>query len=284
LVLSLALFFYASSSAVDLLPADSGEFQIVAPLLGVAHPPGYPLYTMCGWLATRLIFWGSPAYRLNLLSAFLGAGTLTLMGATTRHWGRQLGAPARASLLGGLATSLTLGGATTFWAQAGVANIRMPTLFLAAWGFYALARHAGRRKAITPKREERKTAQLGETMPSQARHIEPSRTTHPPTPDDKALTLLGLAVGLGLGHHPSLVFVAFFFLLYLLLIDPRLPLQARRWWRPLFVASLALVLPLLYLPLRGAADAFLAPQGLETLGGFWHHVTAQGFEIGRAHV
>ncbi|UCC64861.1 MAG: hypothetical protein JSV36_07415, partial [Anaerolineae bacterium] len=88
---------------------------------------------------------------------------------------------------------------------------------------------------------------------------------------------LALAQSLGTGHHPSLVVLAVFFLVYLIMVDPRLLVQPRRWWRPLLLALVAL-LPLIYLPLRGAADAPLAPSDLDTLDGFIHHVTAQGFE------
>ncbi len=245
----LSLSLYVATTAPDVLPADSGEFQIVAPLLGVAHPPGYPLYTLVGRLSTLVIPLGSPAHRLNLLSALLAAGTLTLLGAATRRWAGRLGAPLGAALVGGVAAALTLGTATTFWAQAGVANIRMPTALLAALGFYALARYA----------ETGRGRRAGDARA------------------DRWLSLLALALGLGLGHHLSLAFLGLFFLIYLLLVDPRLSWQPRRWWRPLLLGLVAL-LPLLYLPLRGAASARLAPPGLDTLDGFWQHVTAQGFE------
>ncbi len=241
---TLSVIFYVITTSPDVLPADSGEFQVVASLLGVAHPPGYPLYTMLGWLSTRLIPFGNEAYRLNLMSAFFAAGTLTLLGAAVRHWARRLGASATAALVAGLGAALTLGTATTFWAQATVANIRMPTLFAAALGLYALARYA--------EAEDRRQA-------------------------DRALMLLALALGLGIGHHPSLVFLGVFFLIHLLLVDPRLLVQPRRWWKPLLIFLIAL-LPLIYLPLRGAADARLAPPDLDTWDGFFHHVTAQGFE------
>jgi hypothetical protein len=240
----LPLVFYGITTAPDVLAADSGEFQIAASLLGVAHPPGYPLYTMLGWLATKLIPFGNQAFRLNLMSAVFAAGTLTLLGAAIRHWARQLGASANAALVGGLAAALTLGTAATFWAQATIANIRMLTMFSAALGFYALARYAGA--------EGRREA-------------------------DRALMLLALALGLGIGHHPSLLFLGVFILIYLILVDPRLLVQPRRWWKPLLVFLITL-LPLLYLPLRGAAGARLAPADLNTLDGFRHHVTAQGFE------
>src|SRR5664280_1884300 len=33
---------------------DTGEFQIVAPVLGTAHPTGYPSYVLLGWIANAL--------------------------------------------------------------------------------------------------------------------------------------------------------------------------------------------------------------------------------------
>lgn len=51
---------------------DTGEMVVDAHTLGVAHPPGYPLYTLAG-KAFGLISLGNPAYRLNVFSAFAAA-------------------------------------------------------------------------------------------------------------------------------------------------------------------------------------------------------------------
>ncbi len=51
---------------------DTGEFQAVPPVLGTAHPTGYPSYVILGWLASlALAPFGEPALRMNLLSALL---------------------------------------------------------------------------------------------------------------------------------------------------------------------------------------------------------------------
>ena len=118
-----SLLLYVSTMAPSVVPGDAAEFQFVPYILGIAHPPGYALYTMVGWLYTKLIPFGHDAYRLNLLSAILAAGTLTFLGAATRRWARQLGASANAALVGGLVAALTLGTATTFWAQATMAKL-----------------------------------------------------------------------------------------------------------------------------------------------------------------
>lgn len=245
------LFFvlYLVSLSRDVLPADSGEFQLVAARLGVAHPPGYPLYTLVGHLFIRLVPIGTPALRLNLMSGPMAVVTLLWTARATRLWARHLGASPRLARMGGLAAALTLGSATTFWAQATIANIRMPTLFFAALALYALARFANGGGLGTGRLVDR----------------------------DRSLLLLALALGLGIGHHPSLAFVGLFFILYPLGLDPRLLLRPRRWWRPVLVFLAALLLPFSYLPLRGATGAPLAPPDLDTLQGFLWHVTAKGF-------
>ncbi len=63
-LLGLAFFaLYLFTLVPSVLPADNGEFQLVAWKLGIAHPPGYALYTIAGWLFSR--FFVSPAVALN---------------------------------------------------------------------------------------------------------------------------------------------------------------------------------------------------------------------------
>uniref|UniRef100_A0A8C5KE17 Transmembrane protein 260 n=1 Tax=Jaculus jaculus TaxID=51337 RepID=A0A8C5KE17_JACJA len=52
---------------------DSGELITAAHELGVAHPPGYPLFTLVAKLAITLLPFGSIAYRVNLLCGLFGA-------------------------------------------------------------------------------------------------------------------------------------------------------------------------------------------------------------------
>ncbi|MFP4395756.1 MAG: protein O-mannosyl-transferase family [Anaerolineales bacterium] len=241
----ICFLFYAATTARDVLPADSGEFQLVAAGWGIAHPPGYPLYTMVGALWSRLLPWGAFFFRINLLSALLAAVTLGLTAEAVAMWAAAWGVHRRAARVGGLAAALALGSAATVWAQATIANIRVPTLLFTAWGFLALAKY---RNATTSLQKHR------------------------------ALNSLTLALGLGVGHHPSLIFVAVGWLAYLLAVDARWLLQPRHWWRPALIAFGAWALPQLYLPLRGAmADVPLAPNNLATWRGFWHHVLARGF-------
>jgi len=224
------LALYLCTLAPTLLPADAGEFQLVAPLLGVAHPPGYPLYTLLGKLFTFIPL-GDLAYRVNLLSAVIGALTLALV-----SWSIHQLTP---SPWPGLAAALALGGATTFWAQATTASIRGLTALFTAL-ILALALAYGRAQA------------------------------------QRYLTALGLAFGLGISHHGSLGFLILPVGAYLIATDRTLVAHPRKLLKPLATAILGLSV-LLYLPLRDAMGAPLAPGDLTTLRGFAEHVMAKGF-------
>ncbi|XP_069785463.1 protein O-mannosyl-transferase TMEM260 isoform X2 [Narcine bancroftii] len=58
---------------------DSGELLTAACELGVAHPPGYPLFIFLARLAMTILPIGSPAFRVNALNALLGAATAPLL-------------------------------------------------------------------------------------------------------------------------------------------------------------------------------------------------------------
>jgi hypothetical protein len=49
---------------------DSGELAAVASTLGIAHPTGYPLFTIIGYIFSKLPVSGSEIYKLNMMSAF----------------------------------------------------------------------------------------------------------------------------------------------------------------------------------------------------------------------
>ena len=59
---------------------DTGEFQALGPVLGIAHPTGYPSYVLLLWLASVVLQpFGDPALRANLLSAILVSGASALI-------------------------------------------------------------------------------------------------------------------------------------------------------------------------------------------------------------
>jgi hypothetical protein len=60
----------------------SGIYSVGANYMGVPHPPGYPVWTIYGWLFTKLLPFGNIAWRLAISSAVAGAltcGVVALM-------------------------------------------------------------------------------------------------------------------------------------------------------------------------------------------------------------
>jgi hypothetical protein len=84
----LSLIVFAATTCPTVPGGDSGELISVAHNLGVAHPPGYPLYTLLGHLATYLPF-GSIAWRVNFLSALLAVGSGLFIYAVVTRWLRD---------------------------------------------------------------------------------------------------------------------------------------------------------------------------------------------------
>ncbi len=234
------LILYTTTLMPDVLPADSGEFQRVAASAGLAHPPGYPLYTMLGWLFTKLPLGPSPAWRVSFFSALTAAATVALVFQTAR---RMTG-----SIWGGLAAALMLGSATTFWATGTQASIRPLTAFFTALCLHALTLYASRFTHHASQNNHRRS-------------------------NDRYLVLFALSLSLGFTHHyASMIFPAVPFIVYLVLADPAILRRPRRWLKPAAAFALGLLV-LLYLPLRGSPDL-----NLTTPSGFLHYFLGLGFE------
>src|SRR5437773_9061788 len=62
----LAFILYFLTAARDIVVGDSPELTMAAVTLGVAHPPGYPSFTMLGHLFSLLPL-GPIPFRINLL-------------------------------------------------------------------------------------------------------------------------------------------------------------------------------------------------------------------------
>lgn len=176
-----ALALYWLTLAPDVLASDAGEFQVVAATWGVAHPPGFPLYTMLAGVFAHLFPVGSLAWRANLFSALIGALAVALTSAITR---RETG-QAHAGWLAALALMV----ASTFWLTATQAGVRTLTALL-----FALMLEA----ALAYRRAVR-AGQAGRG----------------------ALLRFGAAAGLGVTHHGSLLFLGLLLALGIVLADRR---------------------------------------------------------------
>ncbi len=75
-----ALIVYVFAAFPALAPyRDSGEMVSVIKTLGVAHPPGYPLYTLLGNIICGLIPFSNYAYKVTIVSAIFMAFSVLLI-------------------------------------------------------------------------------------------------------------------------------------------------------------------------------------------------------------
>lgn len=137
-----ALLLYGYTLAPTVLEADSGEFQFVTWLPGIAHPTGYPLYTLLGWAWTHLLPGGEVAWRMNLLSALFGAITVGVFYLVARRILETTypEPPPAAQRMAAAAAAIIFALTPTFWGQAIIAEVyTLHTLFVAAIVGLALA-------------------------------------------------------------------------------------------------------------------------------------------------
>ncbi|MYC14473.1 MAG: DUF2723 domain-containing protein [Gemmatimonadetes bacterium] len=122
------LVLYVLTMPRTVVLEDDGLFLMAGAHLGVAHPPGYPLYTLIVYLFTQLPF-GSVAFLGHLSSAVLGALTCGCVYVCARLLGASP-TPARTA-------AWLFAASEHFWSQAIIAEVyTLNTLFF--FGLYAL--------------------------------------------------------------------------------------------------------------------------------------------------
>ncbi|MFQ6013965.1 MAG: DUF2723 domain-containing protein [Anaerolineae bacterium] len=119
--LSLAVYNATLAPSLSYKSPDGNELATVPYMLGLAHSPGYPLYTWLGKLFTFLPI-GDIAHRMNLMSAILGAaGVALLYGTMMVLTGARLPS---------LFTAYLFAFSLTFWSQTGIAEVYTPNVFM----------------------------------------------------------------------------------------------------------------------------------------------------------
>lgn len=123
-VIALAVYAVTMSPTVGFI--DSGELVTVAATLGIAHPTGYPLFSMLGWVAVHLPIGPEEVVRLNVMAAlctagavfffFLAARRLVLLAARRMPGGRN--ADELLVLSAAAGGTCLLAFSETFWSQA----------------------------------------------------------------------------------------------------------------------------------------------------------------------
>jgi len=231
---------------------DTGELQAVGPLMGTAHPTGFPTYVLLGWFASVVLQpLGEPAFRMNLLSAICVA---VAAGVTVDLVHRLTG---RLAL--GLAAGIGLALMPTAWAMATHAETHTVHLALVAILLWLLVAWDERVRAPSAPEED--------AAGDAPRHR-----------GDRYLVAAAAVFGLALGNHSLTILLVIPVVLYVLAVDPGI------WRRGRLVAScvgvLALTVVLVYLELPLRAGPFRAPLVYgtpDTWEGFKYIVLAEQF-------
>jgi hypothetical protein len=243
-VSALALYWRTLAPSVATIFDDSLEFQLVCPTLGIAHPTGYPLYTLLGKFFTLLPI-GDAAYRVNLMSAFFAALTVVFIFLLVRV---LTDSPLPAFL-----ASLALAVSPVFWSQAVIAEVYALNAFFTALVVYLLLRWEADRR----QRPEASTSSVAAS---------------------NSLLLAAFIYGLSLTHHRLMLLLVPAMALFAWLTEGRIFTNLKLVSR-LILLFLAPLLLYAYIPLRGLHTSSLDGTYQNTWGGFFHHVTASGYNI-----
>jgi hypothetical protein len=222
---------------------DTGEFQTIPPILGTAHPTGYPTYVILGWLASiALSPFGEAAFRMNLLSATC----VGVASAITVDLVRML----TGSRFIGVVAGLGLAATPIVWAIGTHADPHSLHLAFVAGTLWLLVKW------------------------ERARFEDPDRS-------DRWLVAAAAVAGLSAGNHSLTLLLAPPIALYVLAVEPRMLRRIRFLVACVAAFAIATVLVYLELPIRGGAipalQASLVYGRPDTLSGFAYVVTGEQF-------
>lgn len=220
----------------------------MAHLLGIAHPPSYPLYLLLAKGASLFPLPGDVAWRINVLTALLAAAAVLLGGLLAVQLvyaqpAQRLRRPVRP----------VLDGFRCHPAAAALAAALSGTLLLAMPRLWTLALEA-------------EVFSLHLTLAAAFWLALLKWQDGPPAQRGRWLLAAALLAGLGLANHRTFLFLALAGLVCVLLIRPRTVLDARLVGACLVLAAVGLS-PYLYV-IRGLRQpvAFFSPSEVRRLG------------------
>jgi len=132
-----ALFLRSAGPGFTL--EDSTELAVSVATLSNAHPPGFPWYILPGKLFS-LIPAGSPAFRLELMSAAAGAFAVLAVFRFTALLAGRAGFTRREAVAGAFSAAALLATSMTMWWESSIAEKYSIFLALFGWSVYALCR------------------------------------------------------------------------------------------------------------------------------------------------
>jgi hypothetical protein len=217
---------------------DTAEFQAIGPVLGIAHPTGYPAYTLLAWLASVVFLpFGNEALRANLLSAVVTALAVGLTAALVTRLTKRF--------VIGVTTALALAVSDETWAIGLRADPHALHLLLAATLLYLLVIWEDRLRRDRPA--------------------------------DGWLFAAAVVFGISLGNHGLTFLLAPGIAVFVLAVYPRIVRRPKLILACTFGLVATTLALYLYLPLRSAMNPPLDYANPETLAGFRYLVFAEQF-------
>src|SRR5438094_5333055 len=270
-----ALVVYVWTLAPTVTLVDSGELIVVAQGLGVAHPPGFPLWVMLAHFASLVPF-GNVAARINFSSALFAAlacAVLTLvvaeLGITTSYaaTAKKRGAQQRKSsgdsgishlltLAPALGAGLLMTFSRTLWSYATITEVYTLNTLLILTVFFLMLRW---RRYIVAEQS----------------YIKTEITKH-----DGWLYTAALVFGLALGvHHVTvgLILPALAILVYR--TDGLKVFTSRRLLYAALISIGALVAVYAYLPFAASRSPVINWGNPRSLQEIWWHVSGRQYRV-----
>ena len=135
IVFGIALAIYGATVAPAVTLEYSGALVVAADHLGVARPPGYPVWTLLAKAFIGLFPFAqyhghpNPAWAVNLMSAVFGAGACSLLAGLACRLAREIVPDARGATVSGIVAGLLLAFSPVLWSQAVIAETHTLTNF-----------------------------------------------------------------------------------------------------------------------------------------------------------
>ena len=171
LVFLVILLVYWMTTGTSLTSGDSGELAAAQYHWGIAHAPGYPIYTLLGYIWSHLLYGFSPLASLNLLSGIFAAMACGICFLLIFRILESISSLEKSVIaLISLVSALSIGFSDTFWSQAvGVEVYSLHSLIVSISLLIAV-------KLVSGK-------------------------------DQSQWIWLGLAIGIGFAHHLTIVLI-----------------------------------------------------------------------------
>lgn len=292
-----ALFLYAWTLAPTVTLVDSGELIVVARSLGIAHPPGFPLWVMLAHLASLVPF-GSVALRINFSSALFGAlaaAMLTLVVAELMviasylkiseprqrkkgaRQGKKAGPDARGIETGNvvisnrllvlapaLASGLLMAFSRTLWGYATVTEVYTLNTLVILIIFFLMLRW--RRCIIGDGRRAGTASDTGRNPP-------------PVTNYDSLLYAAAFVFGLALGvHHVTVALTLPALAVIVYRTEGPQFFRSKRLVYAAIISIAALLAVYTYLPLAASRTPVISWGNPRSLEAIWWHITGRQYQ------